>query len=238
MSFLAWSSYLGLSLRPGFSCSHGTDPQAIRDRAIHAGMALCLCAVPQTDPVSVSTEHCLVQSFYKIKALISISVSSIKFVCKYFPSSQTCYEWDCPLGSCHSAWLPLLQTLLVGIRVTLHVQTHLHLQQQFFPQLCQVNLHFRGGNLFVALCSLRYLEYVHSAFIHGITDTELKLGNIFLSSSPVPKRKHFVNSLFSCKLFLCWLMHSERFSFSALPDKISPSVLKEVTLNPYIISPN
>ena len=107
VSFLAWSSYLGLSFRSGFSYSCGTDPQDICGHVIHAGTTLCLCGVPRTDPVSVGTEHCLVSSFYKIKALISISISSIKFVCKYFPSSQTYYEWDCPLGGCHSAWLPL-----------------------------------------------------------------------------------------------------------------------------------
>jgi len=61
VSFLAWSSSLGLNLRSGFSCSHGTDPEAIRGQAIHAGTMLWSCGMPQTDPVSVGTEHCLVQ---------------------------------------------------------------------------------------------------------------------------------------------------------------------------------
>lgn len=60
VSFLAWSSYLGLSLRSGVSRSRGTDPQAIWGRAIHAGTGLCLRGVPWMDPVSVGTEHCLV----------------------------------------------------------------------------------------------------------------------------------------------------------------------------------
>lgn len=67
-----------------------------------------VCVEYHRDPISIGTDYCLAKSLYKIKALISISVSSIKFVCKYFPSSQSYYEWDCPLGGCHLAWLPLL----------------------------------------------------------------------------------------------------------------------------------
>lgn len=59
-----------------------------------------------------------------------------------------------------------------------------------FPQLRQVFLHVRGGNLFVALCSSRYFKNMHSPFIFSIAETQ----KTFLSSSPAPKRKRLVQN--------------------------------------------
>lgn len=62
----------------------------------------------------------------------------------------------------------------------------------FFLEFCISEVAIYCRALFVKVL---YLEYVYSLFIHGITETKLR--NIFLSSSPAPKRKHFVSSLFS-----------------------------------------
>lgn len=59
--------------------------QAVWGCAVCAGAVLCLCGVPQTDAVSVDTvELWLVSSFYKIQALISISITSIKLYANIF----------------------------------------------------------------------------------------------------------------------------------------------------------